>query len=74
MTTGTGVPTRRPAGSRQRPHLFESTSRFSDRDAFVAGLKEFGFDQFAVEDRWKFTYIRALKARRKPRSDASIRL
>jgi hypothetical protein len=45
-------------------HIFEATSRFGNRDAFVSGLKKLGFDQFAVEDRWKFTYIRALKARR----------
>ena len=54
-------------------HLFESTSRFTDLDAFVDGLKQLGFDQFAVEDRWKFTYIRALKARREPREDVTIR-
>ena len=54
-------------------HIFESTSRFSDRDAFVRGLKELGFDQFAVEDRWKFTYIRALKARRVPNEAVELR-
>jgi hypothetical protein len=53
-------------------HIFESTSRFSDRDAFVNGLKQLGFDQVAIEDRWKFTYVRALKPRRV--SDPSITL
>ena len=47
-------------------HIFESTSRFSNRDSFVESLKQMGFDQFAVEDRWKFTYIRALKTNRVP--------
>ena len=54
-------------------HIIESTGRFSDRDAFVEGLKRLGFDQFAVEDRWKFSYIRALKARREPHGDVEIR-
>mgnify|MGYP001585734819 CR=1 FL=1 len=40
---------------------------------FVNGLKKLGFDQFAVEDRWKFTYIRALKAKRVGDGDAEIR-
>ncbi|MEK6238428.1 MAG: RRP8 family class I SAM-dependent methyltransferase, partial [Planctomycetales bacterium] len=54
-------------------HIFESTSRFSDREAFVAGLKQMGFDQFAVENRWKFTYIRALKASRAPKQSVELR-
>ena len=53
-------------------HIFESTSRFSDRDSFVHDLKQLGFDQFAVEDRWKFTYIRALKARRVPNQTVEL--
>lgn len=54
-------------------HIFESTSRFSNRDGFVRGLKQLGFDQFAVEDSWKFTYIRALKARHAPKEAVEIR-
>ena len=54
-------------------HVFESTSRFSDRDAFIRDLKQLGFDQFAVEDRWKFTYIKALKARRRPNENVELR-
>jgi len=54
-------------------HIFESTSRFSDRDRFVGELKQLGFDQFAVEDRWKFTYIRALKAKRVPNASVELR-
>jgi superfamily II DNA or RNA helicase len=53
-------------------HIFESTSRFTDRDRFVQDLKHLGFDQFAVEDRWKFSYIRALKA--KAMSEAKVAL
>ena len=54
-------------------HIFESTSRFSDRDAFVNDLKHLGFDPLPVEDRWKFSYIRALKAGREPLGDAEMR-
>ena len=54
-------------------HIFESTSRFADRDAFVSGIKQLGFDQFAVEDRGKFTYISALKARRAPNETVELR-
>ncbi len=54
-------------------HIFESTSRFSDRDSFVRDLKQLGFDQFAVEDCWKFTYIRALKTLRVPNEDVKLR-
>jgi len=54
-------------------HIFESTSRFSDREAFVRGLKQMGFDPFEVEDRWKFTYIRALKASRVPNQTVELR-
>jgi hypothetical protein len=43
-------------------HIFESTRRFADREVFVTGLKSLGFDQFAVEDRGPFTYIRCLKS------------
>ena len=42
--------------------VYEATQRFGDRDSFVAGLKALGFDQFAIEERGPFTYIRCLKA------------
>ncbi|MDP9353729.1 MAG: RRP8 family class I SAM-dependent methyltransferase, partial [Chloroflexota bacterium] len=45
-------------------HILEATSRFSDRDRFASGLKAFGFDVVAVEDKWKFTHVRALKTER----------
>ena len=54
-------------------HIFESTSRFSDRDSFVRDLKRLGFDQIAIEDRWKFTYIRALKVGRVPDESVELR-
>ena len=38
-------------------HIYEATSRFADREAFVAGLKEMGFAVAEVSDAWKFTYI-----------------
>ena len=53
-------------------HILESTSRFSDRDGFIQGLKQLGFDQFTIEDRWKFTYIRTLKAKRTPHETAEL--
>ena len=46
--------------------------RFADRDRFVQDLKQLGFDQFAVEDRWKFSYIRALKAKRVPNPEVTL--
>ena len=42
-------------------HVFEATSRFSNRDAFVAGLKKLGFAIVEVCDARKFTHIRAVK-------------
>jgi hypothetical protein len=47
-------------------HIFEATSRFADRDWFAASLRDLGFDVVAVEDAWKFTHVRALKAERRP--------
>jgi hypothetical protein len=37
------------------------------------GLKQMGFDQFAVEDLWKFTHIRALKSSRVPDQSVELR-
>lgn len=54
-------------------HIFEATSRFSDREAFVAGLKKLGFAIVEVRDAWKFTHIRALKTEHAPSADVELR-
>jgi hypothetical protein len=54
-------------------HIFEATSRFGDREAFVAGLKQLGFAIVEVRDAWKFTYIHALKTDRAPVADLELR-
>jgi hypothetical protein len=46
-------------------HIIEATSRFSDRDRFRNELETLGFDVVNVQDRWKFTHIRAIKAERR---------
>jgi hypothetical protein len=53
-------------------HVIEASSRFGDRDRFARSLGEFGFDVVGVEDRWKFTHIRALKGGRPPRREARL--
>lgn len=53
--------------------IYEATSRFSDRDRFASGLRAAGFDVVGVEDRWKFTRIRALRGDRRPREGVPIR-
>ncbi len=53
-------------------HIFEATSRFSDRDGFVNGLRRLGFDNVRVEDKWIFTHIHAIKVRRQPQVDALV--
>jgi len=53
-------------------HIFEATSRFGNREAFVAGLKQLGFAIVEVRDAWKFTYIHALKLERAPVKDAEL--
>jgi ubiquinone/menaquinone biosynthesis C-methylase UbiE len=45
-------------------HVIEATSRFTNRDGFVECLKQLGFAVVSVEDKWKFTHIRALKTER----------
>jgi hypothetical protein len=50
-------------------HLLEATQRFGDRNAFAKGLEALGFALVSVEDKWKFTHIRALKTERPPRAD-----
>jgi hypothetical protein len=54
-------------------HVIEATSRFTDRDQFVKALEPLGFAVVTVEDKWKFTHIRALKTERKPREGAGLR-
>lgn len=53
-------------------HIYEATSRFADRQAFARNLAALGFEVVRVADRWKFTYIYALKTDRRP--DPSIEL
>jgi hypothetical protein len=48
-------------------------SRFADRDQFVKALEALGFAVVTVEDKWKFTHIRALKTERPPREDVDLR-
>ncbi len=54
-------------------HLIEATSRFTDRDAFVAGLQELGFAIVSVEDKWKFTHVRAIKTEATLREGVRLR-
>ena len=53
-------------------HIIEATSRFTNRDRFIEGLKGLGFAVVSVEDKWKFTHIRALKTERRPQMDVEI--
>lgn len=54
-------------------HIFESTSRFSYRAAFVAVLKELGFTIVEGRDVSNFTHIHALKTERPPVTDLELR-
>ena len=54
-------------------HIIEATSRFTNRDGFVEGLKQLGFAVVSVEDKWKFTHIRALKTEHKQQTDDEVR-
>jgi len=54
-------------------HVLEATERFSDRERFAEGLKALGFDVLSVEDKWKFTHIRALKSERPPMAEVEPR-
>ena len=54
-------------------HIFEPTQKFSDRDAFVRDLETLGFGFSHVEQRWKFTYIRAEKTTRPPDAEIVLR-
>ena len=50
-----------------RLHIYEATSRFTDRVRFAADLKSLGFGQVSIEDEWKSTHIMASKDRLNPR-------
>jgi hypothetical protein len=54
-------------------HILEATECFADRNAFVKSLEQVGFAIVNVEDKWKFTHIRALKTERQPREDLELR-
>jgi ubiquinone/menaquinone biosynthesis C-methylase UbiE len=54
-------------------HVIEATSRFTDREQFLKSLEALGFAVVTVEDRWKFTHIRALKTERRPREGTDLR-
>jgi hypothetical protein len=54
-------------------HVIEATSRFTDRQQFLKALELLGFAVVTVEDKWKFTHIRAEKTERKPREGVEIR-
>ena len=53
-------------------HIYEATSRFSNRNRFVAELAKMGFDVLEVADRWKFTHIRAIRNDRNPSETPNI--
>ena len=53
-------------------HIFEATSRFTNRDVFVGGLKKLGFAVVEVRDLWKFTHIHALRTDRAPDAQATL--
>ena len=54
-------------------HIIEATSRFASREHFVNSLEALGFAVVTVEDKWKFTHIRALKAERRPPAGLELR-
>ncbi len=61
-------------------HIYEATTRFgsteaevkANRQAFAHQLRSFGFDVVEVTDRWKFTYLKAIRSGRAPLADATI--
>ena len=53
-------------------HIIEATSRFTNREQFTKALEALGFAVVTVEDKWKFTHIKALKTERKPREDVEL--
>jgi hypothetical protein len=54
-------------------HIFEATSRFSNVEAFVTGLRELGFGNIDRRDVWKFTHISARKTERGPQPAVTLR-
>jgi hypothetical protein len=54
-------------------HIIEATERFTHRNQFAKALETLGFAVVSVEDKWKFTHVRALKTERQPREDAELR-
>jgi hypothetical protein len=54
-------------------HMIEATERFADRSQFAKALEGLGFAVVSVEDKWKFTHIRALKSERLPREGVQLR-
>ncbi len=45
-------------------HIIEPTSRFSDLKGFTRNLEKIGFDIVTVKEKYKFTFIRAIKSER----------
>ncbi|HEY7155892.1 MAG TPA: hypothetical protein VH575_18155 [Gemmataceae bacterium] len=54
-------------------HVLEATEQFTDRNAFVKTLEALGFAIVSMEDKWKFTHIRALKTERQSREGVELR-
>ena len=54
-------------------HVIEATARFTDRNGFAKTLEALGFAIVSVEDKWKFTHIRAIKTERPPRDGIEMR-
>jgi ubiquinone/menaquinone biosynthesis C-methylase UbiE len=54
-------------------HVIEATARFTDRNAFASGLAKLGFAIVSVEDKWKFTHIRAIKTEGRPGDGIELR-
>jgi superfamily II DNA or RNA helicase len=54
-------------------HVWEATSRFSDADAFVDGLRKLGFDLIGKNLHSKFTHIHCIKSGRSSVDDVKIR-
>jgi hypothetical protein len=53
-------------------HIIEATSRFTDREKFARKLEGLGFAVVSVEDKWKFTHIRALKTELRPKEGLNL--
>ncbi len=53
-------------------HIFEATSRFGNREAFVTRLKKLGFANVELRAAWKFTHLQALKTEHAPASDVAL--